>query len=57
MSFAVVTSLATFLYGVTTYDTASYLGVLLLVLASAVAASAIPAYRAARIDPLQALRV
>ena len=55
-SFAVVKSLATFLYGVTAYDMASYLGTLLLVLASALVACAVPAYRAARMDPLRALR-
>jgi putative ABC transport system permease protein len=56
VSFALVKSLSTFLYGITTYDTVSYVGVLGVLLVSALAACAIPAYRAARIDPLNALR-
>ncbi len=56
VSFAVVKSLSTFLYGVTTYDTLSYVAVLAVLLVSALVACAIPAYRAARIDPLEALR-
>ena len=56
VSFAVVKSLSTFLYGVTAYDTVSYAIVLVVLLVSALIACAIPAYRAARIDPLEALR-
>jgi predicted permease len=55
-SFYVVQSLSTFLYGVTAYDTVSYVTVSLALLVSALAACAIPAYRAARIDPVEALR-
>jgi ABC-type antimicrobial peptide transport system permease subunit len=56
VSFALVKSHSTFLYGVTTYDTVSYVAVLLVLLVSALVACAIPACRAARIDPVNALR-
>jgi putative ABC transport system permease protein len=55
-SFVLVKSLSTFLYGVTVYDTVSYVGVVTVLLVSALAACAIPAFRAARIDPVEALR-
>jgi len=55
-SFAVVRLLSTFLYGVTAYDTLSYVVVALVLLVSALVVSAIPARRAARIDPVEALR-
>jgi predicted permease len=44
------------LYGVSRYDPATYLVMSTLVLAVALAASYVPARRAARIDPLRALR-
>jgi ABC-type antimicrobial peptide transport system permease subunit len=55
-SFAVVKSLSTFLYGVAASHTLSCVVGVLVPLASALGASAIPAYRAARIDPVKALR-
>jgi putative ABC transport system permease protein len=48
--------LAGMLYGVSRTDTATYLGVGVGVLTIAALASAIPAHRAARVDPIQALR-
>jgi ABC-type antimicrobial peptide transport system permease subunit len=45
-----------FLYGVHTWDPLTYLGTGALVMAAALAACWIPARRAARIDPMQALR-
>ena len=44
------------LYGVSPSDAATLSGVLLLVLAVAVAASLLPALRAARVEPMQVLR-
>jgi predicted permease len=48
--------LAGFLYGVSAHDPVTYAGVLILVAAVALAASASPARRAANCDPLIALR-
>ena len=45
-----------FLFGVATTDPMTYLGVAVLLSAVALAACAIPAWRAARVDPWQALR-
>ena len=46
----------TLLFGVTAADTATYAGVAVVLAAAALAASAIPALRATRVDPLTALR-
>ncbi len=48
--------LAGMLYGVSRTDATSYLGVAIMVLLVAVAASVIPAARAARLDPMHAFR-
>jgi predicted permease len=56
LSFAAAKSLSTFLYGVTVYDPVSYIVVPLVLLAAAAVACAVPARRAARVDPLRALR-
>ena len=48
---------ATMLFGVSAADPLTYGGVALMLLGTAVLASVIPAYRASRIQPLQALRV
>ena len=48
--------MATMLFGVTSTDLATYFGVLLIAMPLVVAAAAIPALRAARVDPLLALR-
>jgi ABC-type lipoprotein release transport system permease subunit len=44
------------LYGVTPRDPATFAAVALLLLGIALAASAVPAFRAARVHPLEALR-
>lgn len=49
-------ALATSLYGVTTLDAASYLAAVVAVAVVAMVASAVPASRAASVDPLTALR-
>ncbi len=48
--------LAGMLYGVTPADPTTYIAVLVLVLAVAAAASLFPAWRAARVEPVQVLR-
>jgi ABC-type antimicrobial peptide transport system permease subunit len=48
--------LRSFLYGVAPYDAATIVAVSLLLLACGLFASYIPARRAARIDPMKALR-
>ena len=48
--------LSTLLYGVAPQDPSTIAGALLLVLATALVAAAIPARRATRIDPMEALR-
>jgi ABC-type lipoprotein release transport system permease subunit len=45
------------LYGVSPLDFVTFSGVLLLVLGAAALASVWPALRAARVDPMQILRV
>lgn len=49
-------ALATMLFGVSRIDPLSYLGVIVLLAIISVIASAVPAWRAARIDPMVALR-
>jgi predicted lysophospholipase L1 biosynthesis ABC-type transport system permease subunit len=56
MSAAAVGSLSAFLYGVAAYDAASFIVVPVVLSAVAVVACLVPARRAARIDPLRALR-
>ena len=53
---AVSSVLRTFLYGVAPYDAATILAVSLLLLSCGLLASYVPARRAARIDPVKALR-
>lgn len=54
---AVFTRLLAFaLHGVGPYDSATFSAVPLILLATAAAASSVPALRAARIDPSEALR-
>jgi ABC-type antimicrobial peptide transport system permease subunit len=55
-SFVVTRSLSATLYGVTTHDPLTFSLVLLLLLAGSLFASLIPAYRAASVEPMQALR-
>jgi predicted permease len=56
ISMAVAPLLATQLYGVTPRDPITFAGVPLVLLAAAAAACAVPALRAARVDPIAALR-
>jgi putative ABC transport system permease protein len=53
---AAVRSLSAFLYGVTAYDTVTFVGVPLVIVGVAIAACIVPARRAARIDPMTAIR-
>lgn len=55
-SFVVARFLASLLFGVGTYDPATFLGVAVLLVAVALSASYVPARRAMRVDPLVALR-
>jgi ABC-type antimicrobial peptide transport system permease subunit len=56
LTFAVTRLVASFLYGVAPTDVATLLGSMALLAAVAVAAAAVPAWRAARLDPVEALR-
>jgi hypothetical protein len=55
-AFGTTRVLSSLLYGVSPVDPASFVGISLLVVGIAVAASYIPARRATRIDPMEALR-
>jgi len=55
-AFGVARFLASMVFGVGTHDTATFLGVALLLIVVALAASWIPARRAMRVDPIVALR-
>jgi predicted permease len=56
VAFAVSRSLTTVLYGVNPHDAASFVAVPLLLVVVTVVACVVPARRAARVDPLKALR-
>ena len=56
LSLATDRLVAGMLYGVSRLDPATYIGVLVLILAVATAASLLPAWRASRVDPVQILR-
>lgn len=56
LSLAVGTVMARFLYGITPTDPLTYIGVFTLLAASSLVACYLPARRAARVDPLVALR-
>jgi ABC-type antimicrobial peptide transport system permease subunit len=55
-SFVASGLLTTLLFRVSRADSATYAAVVALVIAVAILASALPAWRAARVDPVQALR-
>jgi ABC-type lipoprotein release transport system permease subunit len=55
-AFAASGMLRTLLYGISRADVATYMGAGAVVLLAALAASAIPAWRAVRVDPMTALR-
>src|SRR5207248_2657634 len=48
--------MTTLIFGVTTRDAVTFSTVSMIVVAVGLAASAVPAYRATRVDPLEALR-
>jgi predicted permease len=56
LAFALTRFLANMIFGVTESDPATYACVAALLIAVSMAASAIPAWRAARVDPVRALR-
>jgi predicted permease len=56
LSLGVTRLVASFLYGVSPNDPATLIGSILLLAAVGVAAAALPAWRAARLDPVEALR-
>ena len=56
MSYACRRSLNAYLFGVTPEDPAVWLAGIAILLATGLAATAIPAWRAGRVDPLQMLR-
>jgi ABC-type antimicrobial peptide transport system permease subunit len=56
LSFGVTRLVASFLYGVTPTDAGTLSGSVVLLAAVGIAAAAVPAWRAARLDPVAALR-
>jgi putative ABC transport system permease protein len=56
LSLATASSLRSLLFGVTPTDAPTYVGVFALLAAASLIACFFPAHRAARIDPMQALR-
>src|SRR6185295_4962498 len=56
LSLATAIGLRSMLFGVTPTDTPTYIGVFALLAAASLVACFLPAHRAARIDPMQALR-
>jgi ABC-type antimicrobial peptide transport system permease subunit len=56
VALAASTALRTLLYGITPYDPGVFLGVAALLLLTALCACYFPARRAARLDPMIALR-
>ena len=56
LSLLAATALRSMLFGVTPTDTRTYVGVVALLGLASLTACYLPAYRAGRIDPMQALR-
>ena len=56
LAFALGRSIAAFLFGVAPVDLVTFAGAAVLVVLTAVAASAAPAWRAARVDPVMMFR-
>jgi putative ABC transport system permease protein len=55
-SWAATRALASFLFGIAPHDGATYAAVSLLLMGACLVASYVPARRAARVDPMVALR-
>jgi len=55
-AFALTRGMTTVLFGVSATDPPTYVGVILILIASSVLAAWVPAHRATRVDPMRALR-
>jgi putative ABC transport system permease protein len=56
LAFALSKTIAAFLFGVQPIDPVTFVGVVVVLAATAALAAAVPAWRAARVDPVVAFR-